>query len=229
MLTQHRIRVNNQIRISQIRVVGSDGSQLGVMTPQEGIKVLAYAYEEAFGEKVRALAERTRPRDLYDVINLYRNTDARPSPSVLLDVLKQKCAFKGISVPTLQTLNREPQLTELKTEWSNMLAHQLPVIPPFAAFWQESAEQDTDSALNTLENNLPTVFFAGIAGLLLLFRGRVWAMKIAHTLRVHQARGGTRMLGRHRVLLRTGGGRSPWLCLPGGGGAADSPSGAAAQ
>ncbi|WP_289085107.1 DUF3772 domain-containing protein [uncultured Sulfitobacter sp.] len=59
----------------------------------------------------------------------------------------------------------------------------------FAAFWQESAEQDTDSALNTLENNLPTVFFAGIAGLLLLFRGRVWAMKIAHTLRVHQARG----------------------------------------
>lgn len=41
--------------------------------PEGGILVLSYAYEEAFGEKVRALAERTRPRDLYDVINLYRN------------------------------------------------------------------------------------------------------------------------------------------------------------
>ena len=56
--------------------------------PEDGIDALCYAYEEAFGEKVRALAERTRPRDLYDVINLYRNTEARPSPSVLLDVLR---------------------------------------------------------------------------------------------------------------------------------------------
>ena len=67
--------------------------------PDNGIHVIAYAYEEAFGEKVRALAERTRPRDLYDVINLYRNTDARPSPSVLLDVLRQKCEFKSIPTP----------------------------------------------------------------------------------------------------------------------------------
>ncbi len=65
--------------------------------PEDGIHVLSYAYEEAFGEKVRALAERTRPRDLYDVINLFRNTEARPSPSVLLDVLHQKCEFKGIN------------------------------------------------------------------------------------------------------------------------------------
>ena len=40
--------------------------------------MLAYDYVEAFAEKFRALAERTRPRDLYDVVNLYRNTDARP-------------------------------------------------------------------------------------------------------------------------------------------------------
>jgi len=43
--------------------------------PEGGITVLSYAYEEAFGEKVRALAERTRPRDLYDVVNLYRNME----------------------------------------------------------------------------------------------------------------------------------------------------------
>ena len=44
--------------------------------PAEGVKVLAYAYEEVFAEKIRALAERTRPRDLYDVVNLFRNTEA---------------------------------------------------------------------------------------------------------------------------------------------------------
>lgn len=41
--------------------------------------MLAYDYVEAFAEKFRALAERTRPRDLYDVVNLYRNTDADPN------------------------------------------------------------------------------------------------------------------------------------------------------
>src|SRR5262249_43036034 len=35
-----------------------------------GIEVLAYDYVEAFAEKFRALAERTRPRDPYDVVNL---------------------------------------------------------------------------------------------------------------------------------------------------------------
>ena len=47
--------------------------------PEEGLWINCYAYEEAFGEKLRALAERTRPRDLYDVVNLYRQaTAARP-------------------------------------------------------------------------------------------------------------------------------------------------------
>jgi predicted nucleotidyltransferase component of viral defense system len=52
--------------------------------PDDGIWINCYAYEEAFAEKVRALGERTRPRDLYDVVNLYRHTDSRPTASVLL-------------------------------------------------------------------------------------------------------------------------------------------------
>src|SRR6266852_8995327 len=72
--------------------------------PEGGIWANCYAYEEAFGEKLRALGERTRPRDLYDVVNLYRHTDSRPTAAVLLDVLRQKCAYKAIPVPTLQTL-----------------------------------------------------------------------------------------------------------------------------
>lgn len=103
--------------------------------PPEGIEVLAYAYEELFGEKIRALAERTRPRDLYDVINLFRNGDARPAAAVLLDVLRQKCEFKGIGVPVLADL--EQHRDELAGQWENMLAHQLPTLPPYESFWNE--------------------------------------------------------------------------------------------
>ena len=103
--------------------------------PASGIEALAYAYEEVFGEKVRALAERTRPRDLYDVINLFRNADARPSPSVMLDVLRHKCDFKGIGVPVMADL--EPHRGELESLWTHMLNHQLPSLPPYEAFWAE--------------------------------------------------------------------------------------------
>lgn len=103
--------------------------------PAEDIDVLAYAYEELFGEKIRALAERTRPRDLYDVVNLFRNSEARPEASILLDVLRQKCAFKNIAVPVLADL--EQHRAELENLWENMLRHQLPVLPPYESFWNE--------------------------------------------------------------------------------------------
>jgi predicted nucleotidyltransferase component of viral defense system len=106
--------------------------------PDGGIWANCYAYEEAFGEKLRALAERTRPRDLYDVVNLYRNTDSRPAAAVLLDVLRQKCSYKEIPVPTFQALL--PHRPALEGMWSDMLSHQLPVLPPLNDFWDALPE-----------------------------------------------------------------------------------------
>lgn len=40
--------------------------------PENGFNMLAYSHDEVFAEKKRALAERTPPRDLYDVIDLLR-------------------------------------------------------------------------------------------------------------------------------------------------------------
>jgi len=71
--------------------------------PGEGIYVNCYSFPEVFGEKVRALGERGRPRDLYDVINLYRN-DQLPSPSIINNVLAQKCAYKNIAKPMLAAM-----------------------------------------------------------------------------------------------------------------------------
>jgi predicted nucleotidyltransferase component of viral defense system len=106
--------------------------------PEGGIWANCYAYEEAFGEKVRTLGERTRPRDLYDVVNLFRRTDSRPTSSVLRDVLRRKCEYKATPIPTFESL--EPRRPSLEAMWSDMLAHQLPVLPPLNDFWDALSE-----------------------------------------------------------------------------------------
>lgn len=102
--------------------------------------ITSYSYEELFAEKIRALAERERPRDLYDVVYLYRQDGIRPDRVLLLEALKKKCEFKGIHVPTMEILEGKPEKVELETEWANMLAHQLPTLPPFVSFWRELPE-----------------------------------------------------------------------------------------
>ncbi len=106
--------------------------------PDDEIEVLAYDYVEAFAEKFRALAERTRPRDLYDVVHLYRNAEARPDARRFMDVLRAKCEFKGIGVPRLSDL--EPHRADLETGWIHMLEHQLPALLPVATFWDALPE-----------------------------------------------------------------------------------------
>lgn len=106
--------------------------------PHNGIRARCYVYEELFGEKVRALAERTRPRDLYDVINLFRHGELRPAASAIFGVLRRKCAFKEIPVPTFASLTGATQ--ELLGDWQAMLGHQLPVLPPFESFWETLPE-----------------------------------------------------------------------------------------
>ena len=100
--------------------------------PDDGIVVHSYAYEEAFGEKIRALAERARPRDLYDVVNLFRDDNARPAAAVLREVLRQKCESRGIDIPVLADM--EAHRSDLEGGWQAMLAHQLPALPPVETF-----------------------------------------------------------------------------------------------
>lgn len=106
--------------------------------PEEGIEVLAYDYVEAFAEKFRALAERTRPRDLYDVVNLYRNSEARPEREYFVEVLREKCAFKGIQLPQIADI--ECHRADVETGWIGMLNHQLPALLPIASFWDALPE-----------------------------------------------------------------------------------------
>jgi predicted nucleotidyltransferase component of viral defense system len=106
--------------------------------PEEGIEVLAYDYVEAFAEKFRALSERTRPRDLYDVVNLYHNAEARPEQQQFIAVLREKCAFKGCALPQLADIERHRR--DVEAGWTHMLDHQLPALLPVASFWDALPE-----------------------------------------------------------------------------------------
>lgn len=100
-------------------------------------RVRCYGFEEVFAEKLRALGERGRPRDLYDVVHLFRRPDLRHHAGLVAETLVGKCESKGVPVPTLASLEAAEPRAELEAEWANMLAHQLPVLPPIESFWEE--------------------------------------------------------------------------------------------
>lgn len=105
--------------------------------PDAGFQAHCYSYEELFAEKIRALSERMRPRDLYDIVHLYRHGKAECDRVLVISTLKEKCDFKGMSVPDAGSLASSPLRVELESEWENMLAHQLPQLPPLANFFSE--------------------------------------------------------------------------------------------
>lgn len=98
--------------------------------PVDGINISCNSFEEVFAEKIRALAERERPRDLYDVVHLYRHDELTPNREIVFNTLEKKCLFKGITIPTFVALEAQPARAELEAEWENMLGHQLPMLPP---------------------------------------------------------------------------------------------------
>ncbi|MEX0749511.1 MAG: nucleotidyl transferase AbiEii/AbiGii toxin family protein [Dehalococcoidia bacterium] len=102
--------------------------------PVNGVR--CYTLTELCGEKLRTLAERCRPRDLYDVVHMSRHPDLLDQPTAIAEVLARKCEFVGISVPDLASIQASPFREEIAREWGNMLGHQLPrPLPPFADFW----------------------------------------------------------------------------------------------
>jgi hypothetical protein len=83
------------------------------------------------------MAQRARPRDLYDIINLFRRNDLRLYPEVIRQALAEKCAAKSIGVPAAADFDDSPLIASLESDWDQMLAHQLPALPPLQSFLDE--------------------------------------------------------------------------------------------
>lgn len=99
--------------------------------------VLAYSIEELTAEKIRALYERARPRDLYDVVHLLRNRAEEVPVERVRNILQEKCKYKGIPFPSVQAITTSEYAEDLRAAWEGMLRAQLPVLPQFEAFWGE--------------------------------------------------------------------------------------------
>jgi predicted nucleotidyltransferase component of viral defense system len=99
--------------------------------------VRCYSFEEVFAEKLRAMGQRARPRDLYDIVNLFRRNDLRLYPDVIRATLKEKCDAKSVPVPTASAFTDAALVATLEADWPNMLGHQLPALPPLQGFLDE--------------------------------------------------------------------------------------------
>ncbi|MFA6604091.1 MAG: nucleotidyl transferase AbiEii/AbiGii toxin family protein [Patescibacteria group bacterium] len=101
----------------------------------DGTKVKTYSYPELLAEKTRALFERSRPRDLYDVTFLLRNQVEQFDLSIVKNFFGTKCRSKSFEPPTAtQLTDKVINSEEIRTDWAAMLAHQLPILPNVEEF-----------------------------------------------------------------------------------------------
>ena len=100
----------------------------------DGAGIACYSLNELLAEKTRALYERTRPRDLYDVVYILDNPSGILQLDSVHEIFRRKCEFKTLPVPTADHLVSKARADEeLKSEWANMLAHQLQDLPALEA------------------------------------------------------------------------------------------------
>lgn len=131
-----RLDLNGEERVIKPSVLRPIAHAYSDPLPSPGT-VRCYSFDEVFAEKIRAMGERSRPRDLYDIIHLFRRPDVREHGPKIHALLTEKCQAKGVSIPTYSAIDQSPLKAELVNEWANMLAHQLPVLPTFEQFWEE--------------------------------------------------------------------------------------------
>ena len=127
----------------------------------DGTEVSTYSLEELLAEKARALWERTRPRDAYDVVFLLENHAAEVDLDRTRNLFARKCRAKDFEPPASPAIvARVREDAELRSEWVNMLAHQLPQLPPVDGMIDRIASgilDWLDQPVPTAPVHLPTV------------------------------------------------------------------------
>lgn len=129
-----------------------------------GAGVTTYSLGELVAEKARALWERTRPRDLYDVVLLGTLTRSHDEGHALRELTREKFAVKGLPLPTAPAIvEKAQQDAELRGEWASMLAHQLPALPslddflvrlPDSLTWLSSPSDDRQQPGTTVAGSI---------------------------------------------------------------------------
>lgn len=112
-------RGDPELKSDEVSLNGPCGARSATSTsdaPLPGDGVACYSLTELFGEKLRALSERCRPRDLYDVVHMHRHPDLIGRPPAVASVLARTCAHAGISVRNADTIRSSPYREEIERE-----------------------------------------------------------------------------------------------------------------
>ncbi|NPV54764.1 MAG: CRISPR-associated protein Csx11 [Firmicutes bacterium] len=89
-----------------------------------GASVSCYSLEEIMAEKIRTVFERTRPRDIYDIVSLR----ALINMDDVLRALPEKLRTKGIEPDIEELMERR---NNFAASWNNSLRHQIADLPSF--------------------------------------------------------------------------------------------------
>ncbi len=101
--------------------------------PSNNVLINSFDFVEIYAGKICALFQRTHPRDIYDVITVFRNTEARPNHDIVHSVLEQKLSFRAMSFPKLEDLYEKRNF--VAASWKSMLRHQVQFLPPTESYW----------------------------------------------------------------------------------------------
>lgn len=98
-------------------------------------QVLTYALEEVLAEKARAILQRGKARDYYDVWRLLKEKDDAFDPATVCTILLTKCTHKGLPPPAIDQFFSPHILAQAQAYWITDLAEQ--VKPNPLPLWEQ--------------------------------------------------------------------------------------------
>jgi len=110
---------------------------------------VCYDFKELFAEKIRALKQRNRPRDIYDVWFLSKKVHKGEYPEIKKLVLEKSTQKELLITGAKDFVNDEKHIRN-KRAWSNSLEHQVAMdkLPGFDQIYNELTQ-----FINSLLNN----------------------------------------------------------------------------
>lgn len=101
-------------------------------------KAASYSLHEILAEKIRALYDRCRPRDLYDVVNLMENYRDELDLKKVKSIFDKKCAFKRLKFKEANIYAQYRD--ECASGWRQQLSHQINQLDLFENYWEKSRQ-----------------------------------------------------------------------------------------
>jgi predicted nucleotidyltransferase component of viral defense system len=107
--------------------------------------VPTYRLDEIVAEKLRAILQRTRSRDIYDLWYLLKFHKDALNTSTIYDVFKKKCEYKNVDFKGIEDFFKPELMESHKLAWEPSIRRQIADLPVF-----EEVEYDLKHLLDGL-------------------------------------------------------------------------------